>query len=317
MPAYLNQSGLTKLDPSVYRIAWFCCTDIAFKAAEAFLDQRHADPARELWMDLGRECLFGTMRPHNVIIVGCGKLDENIPSKGTVGNLTQKFRSIRIVLSVGDVDASPNNGHHIRLGDVLVGTEVATIIDGKKDLSSFTKHSSALLRSLEKHQAERIVQAKRLLRIIENDSWARSFISKRNSLGKASVIDLGTTGPERFNIDPRPSEPVRNFLEPVIRYGVIAFPVEHLPADQRIQLTQEKGYLWVDPRLCSKDSFECLLILGAVPNLKDQPEWRSCNLASTYAAAYAKDFLRHLSSGIVNAETTIGQSIFAPVALFC
>lgn len=121
-----------KLDrPDLYTVEWIAALPIERAAATAMLDDRHDKPSGFIQHQSDTNSYtWGKMGKHNVVIVSLpAGLYGKASAATTALNLLSSLPQIRIGLSVGIGGgiARPEQGHDIRLGDIVVSQPQGTI----------------------------------------------------------------------------------------------------------------------------------------------------------------------------------------------
>lgn len=113
-----------------YTIGWVCALPKEMAAAHAMLDSKHRNLPRDT--NDTNTYILGNIGPHNVVIA-CLPSDEygtnNAANVAT--NMTRTFRSIRVRFMVGIGAGVPSDKTDLRLGDVVVGSQVIQYDIGK------------------------------------------------------------------------------------------------------------------------------------------------------------------------------------------
>ncbi|KAF3198560.1 hypothetical protein TWF106_004551 [Orbilia oligospora] len=105
-----------------YEVGWMCSRIAELIAAAATLDERHPDlPSRH---SDHNNYILGRIGKHNIVIVlPLPGVERKGPDTVFI-EMIQRFTSIRFSLTVGIGSGVPNEKNDIRLGDVVVGTDV-------------------------------------------------------------------------------------------------------------------------------------------------------------------------------------------------
>jgi hypothetical protein len=122
-----SQSQST-LDHDQYTIGWICALAKEKAAAVGMLDgpyQMHYSGSEK-----DRNYTLGRIGGTSVVITCMGDMGtENAAT--LANNMKWNFRSLRVLLLVGIGGGVPSGSHDIRLGDVVVGTEIIRHDTGK------------------------------------------------------------------------------------------------------------------------------------------------------------------------------------------
>ncbi|KAF4635819.1 hypothetical protein G7Y89_g2285 [Cudoniella acicularis] len=109
------------LDNDEYTVGWITALALEAAAAEAMLEVEHEEPHWQHENDHNNYTL-GSIGKHNVVIVSLPETYGPTAAATAVSQMLSTFKSIRIGLMVGIGGGIPNleNGHDIRLGDIVV-----------------------------------------------------------------------------------------------------------------------------------------------------------------------------------------------------
>ena len=107
-------------NPEDYTIGWISAITTEYVAAQAFLDEKHEDPAY-LPPRNNSDYTLGRMGKHNVVISVLPMGEYGTTSAARVAeDMMHSFPNIRIGLMVGIGGGVPSPKHDIRLGDIVV-----------------------------------------------------------------------------------------------------------------------------------------------------------------------------------------------------
>lgn len=110
--------ALLRLEATEYTIGWVCALPIELAAAQAMLDERHAEPLNVIDPD---GFTFGRIGSHNVVLTSLPAGHMGIgPAAVAATRMRSQFRSIDIGLMVGIGGGVPSDTADIRLGDVVI-----------------------------------------------------------------------------------------------------------------------------------------------------------------------------------------------------
>lgn len=107
-------------DPKTYTVGWICAIATEYVAAQAFLDEKHAEPDYVSTND-NNVYTLGRISRHNIVIAVLPDGEYGTASAASVArDMLHSFPNIRIGLMVGVAGGAPSLKHDIRLGDVVV-----------------------------------------------------------------------------------------------------------------------------------------------------------------------------------------------------
>lgn len=155
--ASLHQSvdipEVSHLSNDQYTVAWICALDIELKAALCMLDKEHGRPRDDSHAKEKNSYVCGEIYGHNVVIAVLPNDTNGTHAAQTAADsLADAFVNIGSHIFVGIAGGLPirADGIDIRLGDVVVGTNVTHDEHGKKYPEDFRSYPSLLRRA--KHQ---------------------------------------------------------------------------------------------------------------------------------------------------------------------
>lgn len=320
---------------SEYTVAWICALRTEFNAARAFLVEKHTVTRYLLPRGDGNFYALGRIGSHNIVIAAPHDGEYGLSSTaGVIKSLLDSFSNIRISLLVGIGGGAPSRKHHIRLGDVVVGTsndEEGGVIqyDFGKTMQNQEFHDTgsnqapALLRT-----AVTVLQAMRTPgdamkdRIHETvDSFfhrrsrSRKFFKRPEAasdrLYRTSVMHPAEGGAECSTICGNdPSSLIKRYgrgediNDTEIHYGLIASANTLMKdASVRDKLIEKKDILCFETEAAGlMNDFPCLVIRGicSYSDSHANEEWQG--YAALTAAAYARELLYQLSPTQVEAQ---------------
>lgn len=123
-----------------FLIGWICVLQKEYRAAASILDERYDTTGLVRGQGDRNQYIMGRVGEHNVSI--------NVPPAGSYGQLhasrialdmKSTFPRMRFVLLVGIAGGVPLLKHHIRLGDVVLGTRVVPYATGKETDGGFER----------------------------------------------------------------------------------------------------------------------------------------------------------------------------------
>ncbi|KAK7228087.1 hypothetical protein V2G26_000257 [Clonostachys chloroleuca] len=289
----------------MYTVGWICALAVEMAAATAMLDEVHQAP-RELHPNDHNSYTLGKINNHNVVIACLPAGNYGIaPAASTAQQMLTSFTGIKFGLMVGIGGGVPQEGHDIRLGDIVVsepkgqlggviqydrGRELGVCFERTGWLNS---PPEVLLTALNALKASYWSNKSKLQKILA------SLANKNPSFVHPGANEAWAELPDRGNLDP------------VVHYGLIASGNQVIKdAATRDRLRQELGNV-----LCFEmeaaglmNNFPCLVIRG----ISDYADYHKNDIWQPYAAATAAAFAKNLLS-IVHAHE-VEDASFAPVA---
>ncbi|OKP09492.1 hypothetical protein PENSUB_5160 [Penicillium subrubescens] len=323
----ISLSGLDS--PDFYTIAWIAALPIERAAAEAMLDEEHATPTGFTRHQTDANVYtWGRVGEHNIVIASLASGVYGTTSAATTASsLLASLPSIRVglLVGIGGGIARPDDGHDIRLGDIVVSQPCGTTggvcqydlfkakSGDKRERKGFLRPPpTVLLNSLAKLQAvhER------------NDSMVPSFLQemlKRNpKMGKRSRQNPGyihqgfdndrlfkslcdhVPGPDCRGCDTADEvqRDPRDTIDPEIHYGTIVSGntlVKDAAARHRIIADLDEDCICFEMEAAGlMNHFPCLVIRGICDYADSHKNDRWQRYASATAAAYTKELLSYL-----------------------
>ncbi|KAM5347103.1 hypothetical protein ACJ41O_010108 [Fusarium nematophilum] len=305
-------------DPTVYTVGWIAAIPCEFDAAKAFLDEKHAAPARLSRHDNNTYAL-GKIGEHNVVIASLPPTLYGTTSAAAVAtDMWFSFPNIRIVLMVGVAGGAPSPRHDIRLGDIVVSTPgngkggVFQYDFGKAlqnngfQTTGFLSPPPVLLTEavaglgIRGHRIEAAVEdvLNRNPRLREKYSRPDPATDKLyrsdfvHPYGKEHISCLQCCGSDPRQLVPRAPRD-QNRDNTVIHYGLVGSG-NSLVRDAllRDRLAEQEGILCFEMEAAGlMNHFPCLVIRGICDysDSHKNKEWQG--YATMSAAAYAKDLL--------------------------
>ncbi|CAH0051280.1 unnamed protein product [Clonostachys solani] len=274
-------------------------------AATAMLDEVHQGP-RELHPNDHNSYTLGKIKNHNVVIACLPAGNYGIaPAASTAQQMLTSFTGIKFGLMVGIGGGIPQEGHDIRLGDIVVsepkgqlggviqydrGRELGVCFERTGWLNS---PPEVLLTALNALKARRWTNKSQL------DELLTSMAARNPRFAHPGANEATTELPDRGDQDP------------VVHFGLIASGNQVIKdAATRDRLRQELGNV-----LCFEmeaaglmNSFPCLVIRG----ISDYADYHKNDIWQPYAAATAAAFAKVLLS-IVHAHE-VEDARYAPDA---
>ncbi|KAM0425178.1 hypothetical protein ACHAPT_009495 [Fusarium lateritium] len=321
-------------NPNDYTVGWICALSTESIAAQAFLDETHERPKRVSPHD-DNDYTLGKIWGHNVVIAVLPLGEYGISSAtGVARDMLHSFPNVRIGLMVGIGGGAPSPKHDIRLGDIVVSATGTgkdgvfqydfgkTIQDGEFQETGFLNQPPTILRTavnglmtqykldghdLEKEINDVLKKRPRLQREYKrpdpsSDRLYRSEVT--HPTGEASCATV--CGDDPSNLISRRKRK-RDEDNPAIHHGLIA-SANRLMKDAllRDKFAKEKDVLCFEMEAAGlMNQFPCLVIRGICDysDSHKNKEWQG--YAAMVAAAYARDLLRRITPGRVEAGEKI------------
>lgn len=322
--------SLNALDsPDSYTIAWIAALSIERAAAEAMLDERHAVPTGFTRHQTDANVYtWGRVGEHNIVIAALASGDYGITSAATTASsLLASLPSIRVglLVGIGGGIARPDEGHDIRLGDVVVSQPSGTIggvcqydlikakSGGKRERKGFLGRPPTVLlnalTSIQAYHEQKDSDVPCFLRMMLEKNPKMGKRSKQNPgytyqgfdndrLFKAScnhIPGLGCQGCDTADEIQRDS---RDTTDPDIHYGTIASGntlVKDAATRDRIATDLGEDCICFEMEAAGlMNHFPCLVIRGICDYADSHKNDRWQRYASATAAAYAKELLAYV-----------------------
>ncbi|KAL4868300.1 hypothetical protein BDV12DRAFT_169749 [Aspergillus spectabilis] len=303
----------------VYTVGWICALSIEMAAAQAMLDEVHADlPARRFD---DNTYILGRIGSHNIVITCLPTGRYGAISAATVATrMLSTFQSIRFGLMVGIGGGAPSRD--IRLGDVVIGKPTGQsggVLQCDVDFertSTLNKPPGVLLNALSRIRAHHIINGNRIPHVLSEMLVAyplmRNSIMPRepDRLFRAEYEHSGPAGlcsqcDERYLI----ARPQRSENSPQIHYGPIASATQVVRSGTvRDRLAQRLGNLCFEMEAAGlMDDFPCLVIRGISDYADSHKNDHWQGYAAVTAAAYAKELLSVIPPEEVENERIVSQ----------
>ncbi|KAF4768676.1 hypothetical protein HAV15_002769 [Penicillium sp. str.  len=322
--------SLNALDsPDSYTIAWIAALSIERAAAEAMLDERHVVPTGFTRHQTDANVYtWGRVGEHNIVIAALASGDYGITSAATTASsLLASLPSIRVglLVGIGGGIARPDEGHDIRLGDVVVSQPSGTIggvcqydlikakSGGKRERKGFLGRPPTVLlnalTSIQAYHEQKDSDVPCFLRMMLEKNPKMGKRSKQNPgytyqgfdndrLFKAScnhIPGLGCQGCDTADEIKRDS---RDTTDPDIHYGTIASGntlVKDAATRDRIATDLGEDCICFEMEAAGlMNHFPCLVIRGICDYADSHKNDRWQRYASATAAAYAKELLAYV-----------------------
>ncbi|RHZ59245.1 uncharacterized protein CDV56_103024 [Aspergillus thermomutatus] len=295
-------------DVTEYHVGWICSSTKEFLAALKIVDESRDDKQRPGYK-------LVRIQEHNVVInkpYSDSTLDFRARAVAT--DMKKSFPWIRFVLAVGIASSTPKSKEKVQLGDVVVGTNIASYGGDSASTTAPDRRQSPTKTLLLAGIAEmkiRIEQAR-----IEQGLDIRDFIEEIIRNTKVTVgcsrrpenPDL-SQGHRRF--DSRPNH-IHTSTQPVrIHYGPVA-PVQSVTETTQMgsQITVENSVLRFD--MGSADllaaGIDCLSFCGISDYAQSQEGDAQHDYAALAAAVCAREFLTCIHcETVVQIKVTVSQ----------
>jgi nucleoside phosphorylase len=315
----------------MYTVGWICASTTDYAAAKALLDKEHPIFERPASRDNNIYTL-GEVAKHNVVITALPDGKHGLTETACVGrDMMHTFPNIKIGLSVGVAGGVPDPGEDVRLGDVVVGTEVFQYSAGAAVQDKSFLHCkevnhppTVLQRAINGLKARHKMLGNpihsNVVRTVERYPHMKGEFGRpdldRDKLFKPDIThqllcadaprccaDTGSTV-----LIERPDRSER-LDDPMIHYGAIGSGNTMMKDPfWRDELASKRDILCFDTGAAGlTDQFPCLVIRG-ISDYADShstDEWRG--YAAMTAAAYGKDLLSIMPAIRVEAEIEIGE----------
>jgi nucleoside phosphorylase len=315
--------------PDSYTVAWIAALPIERAAAEAMLDEEHAAPAGFTRHQTDANVYtWGRMGEHNIVIASLASGVYGTTSAATTASsLLASLPSIRVgfLVGIGGGIAQPDDGHDIRLGDVVVSQPSGTTggvcqydlikakLGNRCERKGFLRPPPmVLLNALARIQAIHEREDPKI------SSFLQEMLKKNPKMGRrskqnAGYIYQGSENDRLFNtscdhisgLDCRgcdadgevPRDP-RDTTNPEIHYGIIASGntlVKDAAMRDRIVTDIGEDCICVEMEAAGlMNQFPCLVIRGICDYADSHKNDRWQRYASATAAAYTKELLAYV-----------------------
>ncbi|KAL4783586.1 nucleoside phosphorylase domain-containing protein [Aspergillus varians] len=312
-------------NPHDYTVGWVCALIIEYVAAQAVLDEQHAEPEDGSLNDINTYTL-GRIGKHNVVIAILPQGDYGIASAAaTARDMLRSFPNVRIGLTVGIGGGAPTPQNDIRLGDVVVGSSVIQYDAGKEvqgeefEITRQSDQPPMVIRTavgalearymMRGHQIHADVQKAldrnpRIKSEFGRPELETDRLFKLDITHALNCADFCCVDPSK--LVPRAARSNR-LDDPIVHYGVVASASRVMKnAIARDKLARERDVLCFEMEAAGlMNHFPCVVIRGIcdyADSHKDD-DWQG--YAAMTAAAYTKDLLNQISPTRVEAERTI------------
>ncbi|GAB1198163.1 hypothetical protein APSETT444_007471 [Aspergillus pseudonomiae] len=332
-----TESFVEIVNSNEYTVGWICAIATEFVAAQAFLDEKHENPAYLSPQDKN-DYILGRIANHNVVIAVLPVGEYGTSSAARVAEtMLHSFPNVRIGLMVGIGGGAPSVDHDIRLGDIVVSTpsnshggvfqyDYGKTIQGETFCpTGYLNQPPALLRAavnglqalyeIEGHHLEDdINQAlERNPRLrgkysrpgVASDRLYKSHIVHPPNGKTNCTIRCGDDSSALVLRDPRTDDQDN----PMIHYGLIASANQLMKdAYVRDKLILEKDVLCFEMEAAGlMNHFPCLVIRGICDYSDSHKNKAWQGYAAMAAAAYTKDLLHRISAQHMQEEQKITE----------
>ncbi|KAL7754888.1 hypothetical protein ACKLNR_015228 [Fusarium oxysporum f. sp. zingiberi] len=323
-------------NPQKYTVGWICAVTTEFVAARAFFDEKH-DQLETIADNDNNNYALGKIGKHNVVMAVLPKSEYGTTTAATVArDMLRSFPNIRFGLMVGIGGGVPSAKHDIRLGDVVVSTRgngrggVFQYDYGKAiqehafvTTGSLNQPPQLLLTALSGLEAEYELERHQLSahvdRVLEQRPRLRQKYSRpppdSDRLYRPDVVhpDSSDECVDVCSDDPAclvyRKERDEQEDDPAIHYGLVASANQLMKdALARDKLAASMDVLCFEMEAAGlMNHFPCLVIRGICDysDSHKNKEWQG--FAAMMAAAYAKDLLRQIPPGKVEAAKPISE----------
>lgn len=328
------------LPNQAYTVGWICALDTEYIAAQAFLDEKHAPPADIATHD-NNDYTLGRIGRHNVAIAVMPGGEYGIASAAiTATDMLHSFPNIRIGLMVGIAGGAPSAKNDIRLGDIVVSMPQngfggvfqydfgKTIQDQLFQSTSFlAPPPRLLLTAINGLKADYAMSGHTIQKDIETCLEKRKRLKKRFGRpssdtdilfsaaathqagewpdpGECSCLNSCRTS-QASVISRRAREEDED--DPTVHYGLIASANQLMKdAQLRDQYAMEKNVLCFEMEAAGlMNHFPCIVVRGICDYSDTHKNKGWQGYAAMTAAAYAKNLLKRINPGKVEAERKI------------
>jgi nucleoside phosphorylase len=324
-----------------YRIGWICALPLEMAAAKAMLDEVHFDIPE--YPNDYNTCILGKISSHNIVVACLPSGVYGTASAATVATqMLSSFKSIRFGLMVGIGGGVPSETADIRLGDIVVATPTAhfpgvvqydygrTVREGRFERTgTLNKAPQPLLMAVSRLQADHMMTDSRIPTYLSEmiakwPTMSPNFTHRGHQQDRLFQPEYDheetrdtCVGCDQSKIVLRPARPTNN---PKIHYGLIASGNQVMKhGTTRDQFARKLGILCFEMEAAGlMDNFPCLVIRGICDyaDSHKNKEWQK--YAAATAAAYAKEILSVIPSGLVTKTPTIAMKASNTCeSLFC
>jgi nucleoside phosphorylase len=288
----------------MYTVGWICALPVEMAAATAMLDEVHQAP-QELHPNDHNTYALGKIFNHNVVIACLPAANYGIaPAASTAQQMLTSFTGIRFGLLVGIGGGIPQEGHDIKLGDIVVsepkgqlggvvqydrGKELGVCFERTGWLNSPPEVLLTGVSALKARQWMGKSQIQEHLSSLatNNPSFAHPLLKHDERNAMNTICEMSTQARSELSY--------RDMQDPAIHFGLIASGNQVIKdATTRDRLRQELGDV-----LCFEmeaaglmNNFPCLVIRG----ISDYADYQKNDMWQPYASATAAAFAKELLS---------------------
>ncbi|KAF5239307.1 hypothetical protein FANTH_10010 [Fusarium anthophilum] len=305
-------------DPQKYTVGWICAITTEFVAAQAFLDEKHANLSVAADND-DNNYAMGKIGEHNVVMAVLPKSDFGVAPAATVArNMVRSFPNIRFGLMVGIGGGAPSAKHDIRLGDVVVSARSSgkggvfqydygkAIQEHAFEATGFLNQPpQLLLTALSGLEAKYELDGHQLSNNIENIPTGSTDLTL--SIKGQDACDSVCSNDPACLVDRKQRDDEED--DPAIHYGLIASANQLMKdAIARDKLSASMDILCFEMEATGlMNHFPCLVIRGICDYADSHKNKQWQGFAAMMAAAYAKDLLCQVVPSRVEAERRISD----------
>ena len=314
-----------RLSRDEYTVGWVCALPIELAAAQAMLDDKHANLPQN--SDDANTYTLGRIGEHNVVLacLPAGQTGTN-SAMAVAMQMKSTFGAIRFGLMVGIGGGVPSAEADIRLGDIVVSQPgkghggVVQYDFGKSTPSGFERTGflnapprillAAVAKLRSNQDRGRSSLSPHLSKLSNLPKFARDkvgsdilFETEYNYIGEDSCISSAATGKVRRE--------ERTNNTPAVHYSTIASGNQVM----RDGMTRDKISSEFGVVLCFEmeaaglmNSFPCLVIRGICDYADSHKNKRWQPYAAATAAAYAKELLRVIPPAGVSGMQTANEA---------
>ena len=312
-----------------YAVAWIAALPIERAAAEAMLDEEHAPPTGFARHQTDANVYtWGRMGEHNIVITSLTAGVYGTTSAATTAlSLLASLPSIRIglLVGIGSGIARPDEGHDIRLGDVVMSQPDGTTgsvcqydlikakSGDKRERKGFLRPPPTVLlnalASIQAHHEQEDSKVPYFLQQLLERKPKMGKRSKRNPgyshqgfdndhLYKASCDHVPGLDCQGCDTAGEAQRDPRDTTDPDVHYGIIAsgnMLVKDAAARDRIVADVGEDCICFEMEAAGlMNDFPCLVIRGICDYADSHKNDRWQRYASATAAAYAKELLAYV-----------------------
>jgi len=308
---------------SQYRVGWIAALPVEMAAALSALDENHGKPLTQHAKDHNSYTL-GRIGEHNIVIAclpagGYGTIN----AAHVASQMVVSFPQIRFGLLVGIAGGIPSAQHDIRLGDIVISKpegilsgvvqyDFGKVRDGDLFVrtGNLAKPPPVVLNGLASLQTQYELGKGRIAQCLQklfqdedgSDKLTHEYVypgAENDRLFRASYRHLDDTATcDSCESEEEVQREERSTSDPVIHYGTIASGNRVVKsAEERDKEGSLLGALCFEMEAAGiMDNFPCLVIRGICDYSDSHKNKRWQRYSAATAAAYAVEFLCHISS---------------------